>query len=60
MKVDGDKLDPDDSYSSDWRGDASGFGETITFSGDGRPAIGFIGRKNQKDMTAMGFLFRDE
>jgi len=59
MKVADGKLDPSDSYESDW----IGIDEKKTPSklgGDGTPVIGIVGKTNDKDMTGMGLLFKGQ
>ncbi len=58
MKVDGNHLDPNDSYNSKWFGGPGGHGPT-DIGGDGRLVTGIHGRLNndKKDMVAIGLTF---
>jgi hypothetical protein len=59
MKVVDGKLDPKDNYESDFVG--SDEAKPLTkLGGDGTPAIGIVGKKNDKDMTGMGLLFKGQ
>jgi Trypsin-like peptidase domain len=59
MKVVDGKLDPKDSYESEWIGtDEKKIPSKI--GGDGTPVIGIVGRSNDKDMTGMGLLFKGQ
>jgi hypothetical protein len=53
----GGRLDPQDSYESDWIGGMGGGGPE-RLGGDGSPVIGIIGRANAKDMTGLGLLLK--
>ena len=55
-KIDKDRLDPADTYESDWVGGKGGVAEK-TISGSGSPAIGIIGHTNGKDCSAVGLVF---
>jgi hypothetical protein len=58
MKVDGNHLDPNDSYNSKWFGGPGGNGPT-DISGNGRLVVGIHGRfnNNKKDIVAIGLIF---
>ncbi len=56
MRVVDGKLDPTDSYESDWIGDATG-GTQKTIPGDGTPVIGISGRTSEIDLEAFELLF---
>ncbi len=58
MKVVDGKLDPKDKYESEW----IGFNENraTTTLGDGTPVIGIVGRTTDKEMIAMGLLFKGQ
>ena len=59
MKVTGDKLDPADGYESEFVG--SDEKKTPTkVTGNGLPAVGIVGKSNDKDMTGMGLLFKGQ
>jgi hypothetical protein len=59
MKVSGDKLDPTDSYESEFVG--SDEKKTPTkVTGGGLPVVGIVGKTNDKDMTGMGLLFKGQ
>lgn len=60
MKVDGDKLDPTDTYDSPWYGNAANPNDLNLISGDGAPAIGLIGRQGRRDLNALGLLFKQD
>ena len=51
MRWDGQKLDPADSYTSDWIGGKGGGRET-PIGGDGTPVRGVSGRLNQRGVVA--------
>ena len=54
MKIEGDRLNPNDSYASPWVGKRGG-GET-TLGGDGRPLIGVVGFYNDKEASALAII----
>lgn len=56
MRVQNGRLDPGDSYQSDYVG-GSGGGRT-TLGGDGTPAIGIVGKANPIDCTGFGLVFK--
>ncbi|MDB5313139.1 MAG: hypothetical protein JWO38_7341, partial [Gemmataceae bacterium] len=56
MKVVGDRLDPTDSYTSEWLGGPGGNGPT-KLGGDGTPVVGIIGKKTKTDLTGIGLMF---
>ncbi|MBN9121576.1 MAG: hypothetical protein J0I06_20915 [Planctomycetes bacterium] len=59
MKVaEGGKLDPKDSYESEWIGGMGGGGPT-KHGGDGTPVIGIVGKANKKDLTGLGLLLKE-
>jgi hypothetical protein len=59
MKLGGDgKLDPKDSYESEWVGGMGG-GGPVKLGGDGTPIIGITGKSNKKDMTGFGLLLEE-
>jgi len=43
-RVDGDELDPTDSYVSDWIGTPTG-AEPVMLNGNGKPVLGLCGRR---------------
>jgi len=57
MRVNGERLNPADAYSTVWIGGPGG-GEPITLTGNGTPVIGIRGKAN-KELTGLGLLFRD-
>jgi S1-C subfamily serine protease len=59
MKVVDGKLDAADSYESEWVGSDEA-NKTLTKLGDGTPVIGVVGRVNDKEMVAMGVLFKGQ
>jgi hypothetical protein len=61
MKIAGDKLDPNDSYKSDWIGGMGG-GRQVTQDGGGKPVVGIIGKvtkKTAKNATGIGLIFKE-
>ncbi len=59
MKVVDGKLDPKDSYESEWVG-WNGNKQPGKIEGDGKPAVGIVGRANAKDVTGLGLLFKGQ
>jgi hypothetical protein len=59
MKIVDGKLDPKDSYESEYVG-TNEKKPTTKLGGTGTPVIGIIGRSNDKDMTGMGLLFKGQ
>ncbi|QJX00201.1 S1C family serine protease [Frigoriglobus tundricola] len=60
MKVADGKLDPKDTYESEWVGPKDGVGQgPITVGGRGDLALGFIGRTNGTTLTGVGLLYPD-
>jgi hypothetical protein len=57
MKVVNGKLDPKDSYESEWLGGKGGFGQVKI--GDGTPVVGLLGRTNEKDVQGLGLIYTD-
>ena len=51
------KLDPQDSYRSDWVGGKGGGPETL-LGGDGTPVIGIIGKANDKECMGLGLYLK--
>lgn len=61
MKVTTDgKLDPKDSYESDFVGTDEKKNPTKINNVGGVPVIGIVGKSNDKDMTGMGLLFKGQ
>lgn len=56
MRIKGAKLDPADSYSSQWIGDHTGGGGPTLLAGDGTRIIGIIGQRDANDLTGLGLL----
>lgn len=56
MKVKNGRLDPDDSYESEWVGGGGSLPQR-TASGNGAPAIGIAGRGDDANCAAMGLIF---
>ena len=53
--VDGNKLDPKDSYDSEYVG--SDEKKALTkLGGDGTPVVGITGKANDKDLTGFGIV----
>lgn len=59
MKVKDGKLDPTDSYESQWVGWNGGVA-AIKVVSDGTPVIGLTGRANDKDVTGVGLVFKGQ
>ncbi len=59
MKVVDGKLDPKDSYESEFVGDDSKKTPTKVI-GAGAPILGIAGKTNDKDMTGMGLIFKGQ
>ncbi len=57
MKVVNDKLDPSDSYKSDWIGGMGG-GGPITQGGDGKLVTGIVGKQGKKNCSGIGLIFK--
>ncbi len=55
MRIDGDKLDPNDSYESPWVGNKPGGAPTI-LTGEGIPIIGIIGTAKGTENTGLGIV----
>jgi S1-C subfamily serine protease len=55
MKVVDGKLDPKDTYESEWVGGMGG-GKVDKLGGDGTPMIGIVGKSNGRDATGLGLL----
>jgi len=59
MKILDGKLDPKDSYESEYVGTTENKVPT-KLGGSGTPVIGIIGKSNDRDMTGMGLLFKGQ
>ncbi|HSQ56240.1 MAG TPA: hypothetical protein VLM40_10915, partial [Gemmata sp.] len=59
MKVVDGKLDPNDSYESDWIGGPGGF-NAVKIDGDGKAVTGLLGRTNDKNVAALGLAYVGE
>jgi hypothetical protein len=57
-RIDGNRLDPRDSYSSDWIGDRTGGGE-VSFATKGMLAIGIHGKDSDRSCNAIGLIHLD-
>jgi len=57
MKVTGGKLDPNDSYESEWVGGYGG-GGPVKLAGDGSLVIGIVGKANAQNATGLGLLVK--
>ncbi len=57
MKINGAKLDPKDSYSSNQFGTKSK--RTTILGGDGTPVVGIVGKANQNDCTGIGLVLKE-
>jgi hypothetical protein len=56
MRINGDKLEPTDSYDSEWLGDPRPGRKTV-LTGNGRPVVGIIGTRSKENNTGIGLLF---
>ena len=56
MRMKDGKLDPQQSYESDWVGDRTGGSET-TVGGDGAPVVGISGSQGDEHASALGRTF---
>ncbi|MCE9567329.1 MAG: serine protease [Planctomycetes bacterium] len=59
MKVVDGKLDPKDSYESEWVGYV-GIKKTAKLGGDGTPIVGLAGRATDKQLHGLGPLFKGQ
>lgn len=59
MKLTDGKLDPTDSYESDWLG-WNGQVQATKVASDGTPVLGLAGRANDKDVNGIGLLFKGQ
>ena len=55
MRAEDGRLNPGDSYTSDWLGDPSG-GSPSTASGEGRPVAGLRGQADGKEVKGLGLV----
>ncbi len=58
MKIDGDRLDPEDSYKSDWLGDEKG-GNPRDVSSDGKIPVGLQGSAG-KEVYGLGMIVEEK
>ena len=58
MKIDGDRLDPEDSYKSPWLGDEKG-GSPSDVSSDGKIPVGLQGRAG-KEVYGLGLIVEEK
>jgi hypothetical protein len=56
MQINGNSLDPDHYYRSEWIGDQSG-GNEGTLSSDGAPIVGVYGNRDDDHVTAFGLIY---
>ena len=56
MRMKDGKLDPQDSYESDWVGDRTGGGEAY-MGGDGAPVVGILGSQDDEHARRLGLYF---
>ncbi len=59
MKVANGKLDPTDSYESEWVG-WNGPVAAVKATSDGTPVVGLTGRVGDKDITGLGVVFKGQ
>jgi hypothetical protein len=57
MKIDGDRLDPEDSYTSSWLGDKKG-GSPRDVSSEGKIPVGLQGRAG-KEVFGLGLIVQE-
>ncbi len=58
MRLNGNALDPSDSYTSPWIGDKTGGNGPTVLGGDGALIIGIIGKRNARECNGLGLLKR--
>jgi S1-C subfamily serine protease len=58
MKLADGKLDPKDSYESEWVG-GGGDKQSVKIGGDGTLVVGVLGRTNGRDVTGLGLIYSD-
>jgi hypothetical protein len=58
MRFKNGRLDPGDSYTTDWLGDPRG-GGAATATGQGKLVVGIHGRSNGREINALGLLVAD-
>src|SRR5262249_2147566 len=56
MRVNGQGLNPQDSYTSDWLGDDK-FGREASVSGHGAPIVGVFGNQDDEKVLALGLYY---
>ncbi len=56
MRIKDGKLDPDQSYESDWVGDRTG-GSESSVGGDGAPVMGISGSQDDEHASSLGLIF---
>jgi hypothetical protein len=56
MRIDGDRLDPSDSYESDWLGGTGGAAPK-RLGGDGRWVLGVVAKLSNNRCTGIGLLY---
>ncbi|MFO0956052.1 MAG: trypsin-like peptidase domain-containing protein [Isosphaeraceae bacterium] len=59
MKVAKDRLDPSDSYESEWIGGPGGDAPE-QLGGDGTAVVGIVAKTNKKDATGFGLIYQDD
>ena len=60
MKLTGGKLDPADAYESEWAGSSPPGMTPVKLTANGAPAVGLIGRTDDRHMIAIGPVFRGQ
>jgi hypothetical protein len=58
MKIDDEKLDPSDSYETNWFGSGDG-NDAALLTGEGTPVVGVLGRQ-KGNLTAFGLVFKGD
>jgi len=56
MRIDGKRLDPTATRTSDWVGNHTG-GNPSTLMGGGRPVVGVFGRHDEVSVTGLGLVY---
>ena len=59
MRIKDGKLDPQQSYESEWVGDRTGGGEAA-MGGDGAPVIGISGCQDEEHASALGLTYTND
>lgn len=57
MRINGDRLDPNDSHDSEWVGGMGG-DAPVKLGGDGSPVVGIVGKEGATDVSGLGLLLK--